>query len=71
MKGELETRKWQDSDGKDRYTTEIVASRVVYLNTKDKPTQREQVKEQADGGLLDQKYDVQVDANFADDDLPF
>jgi single-strand DNA-binding protein len=31
LEGKLQTRKWQDKEGKDRYTTEIVADRVVFL----------------------------------------
>jgi len=31
VEGRLATRKWQDKDGKDRYTTEIVADRVQFI----------------------------------------
>lgn len=31
IEGRLQTRKWQDKEGKDRYTTEVVADRVVFL----------------------------------------
>lgn len=31
VEGRLQTRKWQDRDGKDRYTTEIVADNVRFL----------------------------------------
>ncbi|THB68226.1 MAG: single-stranded DNA-binding protein [Desulfovibrio sp.] len=31
VEGRLQTRKWQDKQGQDRYTTEIVASRVQFL----------------------------------------
>lgn len=31
IEGKLQTRKWQDKDGKDRYTTEIVASSMQML----------------------------------------
>ena len=31
VEGRLETRKWQDKDGVDRYTTEIIASEVTGL----------------------------------------
>lgn len=34
IEGRLQTRKWQDQDGRDRYTTEVVASRVVFLDGK-------------------------------------
>ena len=31
LEGRLQTRKWQDKDGQDRYTTEIVADRMQML----------------------------------------
>ena len=31
LEGKLQTRKWQDKDGKDQYTTEIVADNVKFL----------------------------------------
>ena len=31
VEGRLQTRKWQDKDGQDRYTTEIVANRIQGL----------------------------------------
>lgn len=31
VEGRLTTRKWQDKEGKDRYTTEIVADRVQFI----------------------------------------
>jgi len=31
IEGRLSTRKWQDKDGKDRYSTEIVADRVQFI----------------------------------------
>src|SRR4051812_35259710 len=31
VEGKLQTRKWQDKEGKDRYTTEIVASQMQML----------------------------------------
>ncbi len=31
VEGRLQTRKWQDKEGKDRYTTEIVAEMVKFL----------------------------------------
>ena len=33
VEGKIETRKWQDRDGNDRYTTEIKARQVVFLKT--------------------------------------
>ena len=34
VEGGMETRKWQDKDGGDRYTTEIKARRVQFLDSK-------------------------------------
>lgn len=34
IEGKLETRKWQDSEGNDKYTTEIIAREVKFLDTK-------------------------------------
>lgn len=44
VEGKLTTRKWQDQNGQDRYTTEIRADRVQFLekreNTQQQPAQR-------------------------------
>ena len=34
IEGRLQTRKWQDKDGKDRYTTEIVGEKMQMLGSK-------------------------------------
>lgn len=34
VEGSLQTRKWQDQNGQDRYTTEIKAQRVAFLDRK-------------------------------------
>jgi single-strand DNA-binding protein len=34
IEGRLQTRKWQDKDGHDRYTTEIVADRMQMLGSR-------------------------------------
>ncbi len=34
VEGKLQTRKWQDQNGQDRYTTEIVANNVSFLDSK-------------------------------------
>lgn len=63
IEGKLQTRKWQDKEGKDRYTTEIIADQMQMLGGKSEqqdnkePAKKEQV--------APQKND-----NF-DDDIPF
>ena len=39
VEGSLRTRKWQDPQGQDRYTTEIIASDVQMLDSKGGPSQ--------------------------------
>lgn len=39
VEGSLRTRKWQDPQGQDRYTTEIVASDIQMLDSKGTSTQ--------------------------------
>lgn len=34
ISGKMETRKWQDKDGKDRWTTEIIAEKMEMLGSK-------------------------------------
>lgn len=35
IKGELQTRKWKDKEGNDRYTTEIVCQHMIMLDGRD------------------------------------
>ena len=34
VEGKLQTRKWQDQEGKDRYTTEVVAKEMTLLDSR-------------------------------------
>lgn len=69
VEGRLQTRKWQDKEGQDRYTTEIVASEMKMLGKRE------------DGGTSSH-YSPPAPANrptarpvdggeFDDDDIPF
>jgi len=55
VQGALQTRKWQDKDGADRYTTEIVAREMKILSPKQEASQ---------GGGESKPFD-------ASDDVPF
>jgi single-strand DNA-binding protein len=55
VEGKLRTRKWTDKDGNDRYTTEIVANKLLLLGRKD------------DGGAPE----AAPAKKNEDDDLPF
>jgi len=63
IEGKLQTRKWQDKDGQDRYTTEIVASEMQMLDSRESAPQSQQAP---------QSTPVDPD-NFGDfsDDIPF
>lgn len=60
VEGKLQTRKWQDKDGKDHYTTEIIASEMKMLGGKGETKQNTQ---------SNQNYTEQ--APDFDDDIPF
>jgi len=55
ISGRMQTRKWQDSNGIDRYTTEIIVEEMKMLGGKqsshDKPKQS--IKQSNDGGFDD------------------
>ena len=78
VEGELQTRKWQDQDGKDRYTTEVVVqgyncnltlldSRNNSNNTIENQTDVSQNVSDSDNSLSSTKTDSSDD----DEDIPF
>lgn len=69
IEGKLQTRKWQDNEGKDRYSTDIQAHQLVMLDSKrdgDAPAPRQQQPQRA-GGVADAK----PQEDDFDDDIPF
>ena len=74
IEGELQTRKWQDQEGKDRYTTEVVlqgfggnltlldSSRNSNLDTNQQNNNKE---------IEDSSNTSNADSNEMDDDIPF
>ena len=77
VEGRIQTRKWQDKEGQDRYTTEIVADRMQMLGSRegsgapagaDEPPARERATAGASkGGSAPAKKNV----DDLDDDIPF
>lgn len=71
VEGRLQTRKWQDKEGNDRYTTEIVANEMQMLGSRggsadtgqSAPPPRESKPAAAGKGRTDE--------DFVDDDIPF
>ena len=63
VEGSLRTRKWQDNNGQDRYTTEIVASEMQMLDSRgageggfapQQQQQQPQMQQQQGGGMQQQ-----------------
>ena len=63
VEGSLRTRKWEDKNGQDRYTTEIVAKEMQMLDSKGSVG-----SEVADKKVANREELVQDDFN---DDIPF
>lgn len=65
VEGSLRTRKWQDKEGQDRYTTEIRADQMQMLGSKQeseqsRPAESKRLEPKQEGGFMDM-----------DDDIPF
>ena len=74
VEGKLTTRKWQDRDGNDRYTTEVVSNLVKSLERRESGSSSIQ-----DSGFpsIDDRFETAnpntstKEVNSVDDDLPF
>ena len=65
IEGKLQTRKWQDQGGNDRYTTEIIAHEMQMLDGKPGA-------QRSNGGETNQPAAKEgVDQDDFDDDIPF
>jgi len=75
VEGSLRTRKWQDSNGNDRYTTEIVADEMQMLDSRgggdDSYGQSAYQPDQQAHPARPQAPDVGGYDNAFDDDIPF
>ncbi len=77
VEGELQTRKWQDQDGKDRYTTEVVLQgyncNLTLLDSRNQSTNIEnQSNNTQDNSISDDNFDSSTnDSSDLDEDIPF
>ena len=67
VEGKLQTRKWQDKEGNDKYTTEILGNEMNMLGGR---------QSSGDGGAYDQSQLMQKPAepsasNISEEDIPF
>ena len=70
VRGELKYDE-RELDGKKIRYAKIVADKVLYLNTKDKPTKGEQERMQQNSNVLANAQRPVTDASFTADDIPF
>lgn len=69
VEGQLRTRSWEDSEGKKRYVTEIVAKEVQFVGKKESSEQKQsQPTYQNNYGSTPMPMD---DEGMSSDDLPF
>ena len=66
VEGKLQTRKWQDQSGADRYTTEIVGNDLTMLDSRNSD---------GSGGASQSPStpaeDVNQEPQYSEDDIPF
>jgi len=73
IEGKLQTRKWQDQNGQDRYTTEIVANEMQMLGSRGGEAGTRSPQQESSGfrSKTSAAAQPQADSGFADDDIPF
>jgi len=75
VEGSIRTRKWQDQNGQDRFTTEVVGNEMQMLGGRSGGENFE--RQQRPGGFRDNQQsgrkesDSPADDGFAEDDIPF
>ena len=58
VEGRLETRKWQDKQGNDKYTTEVIAHQMQMLGPKPTADREQEPQKATDGGILGMSDDI-------------
>ena len=74
VEGRLQTRKWQDKEGQDKYTTEIIADRMQMLGSRSGsgvPDAPERVSAGAPAGAKSAGAPAKKNVDDFDDDIPF
>ena len=71
VEGRLQTRKWQDKEGHDRYTTEIVANVMQMLGSRSSGSTNFDQSSPADNGEPVSSTQDSSPENDFDDDIPF
>ena len=74
VEGELQTRKWQDQDGNDKYTTEVILqgynSNLTLLDSRNNTNQSSEITQES--SIADEKTETQTsDSEDPEEDIPF
>ena len=70
VEGSLRTRKWQDQDGNDRYSTEIVANELQMLDSRGEQGGGDYGGSDQPSGQA-QSHEQQPPSDFENEDIPF
>lgn len=70
IEGRIQTRSWDDKEGNRKYTTEIVASDVQFLERKDSSDSSKKARHH-DDDAMDRDIPGPIHHDAKDDDIPF
>ena len=71
VEGRIQTRSYDDKDGKRVYVTEVVADSVQFLESKSAAASNAYVPEQGSNQGYQEPYETSSTLDIASDDLPF
>ena len=67
VEGKIQTRKWQDKDGNDRYTTEVLGNQLTMLGSRGSSDNSNQMENSSDTPFPEDDRGE----GLTDDDIPF
>ena len=67
IEGKIQTRKWQDKEGKDRWTTEVLGNQLTMLGSRNSSDSSEEVSNSSDTPFPEDDSGPGI----TDDDIPF
>ena len=67
IEGKIQTRKWQDKEGKDRWTTEVLGNQLTMLGSRNSSDSSEEVSNSSDTPFPEDDSG----SGLTDDDIPF
>ncbi len=74
VEGRIQTRKWQDQEGKDRYTTEIIANNIQFIGGRGEGFDSERAMPRQNSAPSPEPAaaaTLGTQVSFDDDDIPF